>query len=95
MKPKSLASPSLPSISFVSNMQSWKWFLLLCFILSRRTLGTLQTSQYNALRGIYDSTGGPEWNVGQNVPWDFSNDYSDPCVDNWLGQFCLKLQYFV
>ena len=80
----------LPPIKTFCNGQLRMWLLTLLSLLSLRTFGYLQLSQYDALQGIYDSLDGPQWYVyGNDVAWDFSVTQagSDPCVDNWLGQF--------
>jgi Leucine-rich repeat (LRR) protein len=49
--------------------------------------------QYNALFALYNSTNGNDWawsTSTSEIPWNFSNPASNPCLENWQGVICIN-----
>jgi hypothetical protein len=49
-------------------------------------LAKVNNSLLHALKGIYDSANGDNWDFS-GVPWNFENN-SDPCENHWQGVLC-------
>jgi Leucine-rich repeat (LRR) protein len=55
--------------------------------------GEVPASQVAGLHALFNSTNGVGWHWEPNetaygVPWDFSNETVDPCIDHWQGISC-------
>ena len=58
---------------------------------------SVSSSEYNALRMIYNRTDGEHWNYTKAIPnqigtkWHFPSNSSTPCTEKWYGVSCVKV----
>jgi len=66
-------------------------FLLCDVYRASATCSNVSISVFSALRDLYESTSGENWQWNRNTTdkvWAFEGPYSDPCLDNWQGITC-------
>ena len=71
---------------FHSNASCLRLSLFFGIMFFARSLPSIPSSEFDALKNFYDSTNGDNWLI-YGVPWNFSG-YHNPCYENWQGISC-------